>query len=166
MKKNRIIGSIILVVVIFFIARACSPRVIITREFVTCSEWKNSEGSDGPSVTIKKIIPFDDLKNKELDAIEVKDIVKNYTIDTSFCYTSGYIPDRSVKKIYFNKKNESFNWRKECYKDMETYVETISLLELDTWYEFDDILEDYCHYVYVDINGETHVFEAAIGGVW
>lgn len=150
--------------IIFLTFLSCSDNVRITREYVFCSDWNNSQNT--ASVSIRKIIPSETLTKIDLKDLVVDDIINNHSVDSSFCYTTGYVK-KEVDKIFFSKKNEGFKWRKECCQDMDTYLESIPLLQVDSWYKFYDILPDHVYYVYVDIEGETHLFESLVyKGPW
>lgn len=176
MKKISIIGSIILVVVIFFVARSCRSKVEFTREYVYYSEWKSTP-EYLRSVVIEKLIISDELKNKDFDELDIDApyFTKNFTNDSSVWYFTSTFGKLEDGKIYFNQKNKSVKWRRPYYVESydkrngidEADKEILGLLELNTWYGFQDILNDYAIYLYIDKEGNTHTFkEGYYKGPW
>lgn len=144
----------------------CSGRVVITRDYVSCTEWgKDNHSMYAPGFSFKKIsfdIPTQDVKN-----IDIKSLVDKHKVDSSFCYTTGYISDWKIKRVYFNNSDSSFKWRKECHINMNTYADSLGPLDLDSWYLFEGVKKDCAHYVYVDMKGKTRVFEVGVyKGPW
>ncbi len=176
MKKNRIIGSIILVVVIFFIARSCRSRVEFTREYVYFDEWKSTP-EYLRSFVIEKLIISDELKNKDFEELDIDApyFTKNFTNDSSIWYFTSTFGKLEDGKIYFNQKNKSVKWRRHRHVlnyDRQNGLdvadkELLGTLELNSWYRFREILQDYVIYLYIDKEGNTHTFkEGYYDGPW
>ena len=168
MKKISIIGSIILVVVIFFIARSCRSKVEFTTEYVYFAGWKN----DPESIycfNIEKLIISDELKNKDFDELDIDApyFTKNFTNDSSVWYFTSTFGKLEDGKIYFNQKNKAIKWGRPYF--VESYVkrneldwadkEVLGVLELNAWYQFNGIRNDYAIFLYIDKEGNTHTFE-------
>jgi hypothetical protein len=136
-------------------------KVRVTREYVYCSKWgKDKE----PGVWINKIKKGEKINLNDKQKLD--SLFEYYTVDSSFSY-SFYHEKFKGNKIYFNKPNTVGNWRLIYNSEtLDEMVKVIGKLELDTWYVLSDVLNERVHFVYVQKNGKTKVFERVIYGPW
>ena len=157
-SKIRIINFIYLLSIIILLNSCLFHNVVITRDYVTNSDWGSNDSYFGKAeISIKKIILTDSL---HVDNILIEDIIKDYIIDSAFCYSTMYTDNTKIKKIYFNKYHKDIIWMKGCSHDLNGRAKTIGRLELNTWYQLDEIRPKYRYYVFIDSEGKAHVFSS------
>lgn len=150
------------------ISSCFGPRIEITREYVTNSNWGTANTYEGNAdISIEKII-FKDTTikgfSKDFNFYFVDD--DYYTIDSSFCFFLHYTDNWRINRIYFDREQEDITWVKGCTTDLLQETKVIGKLELNTWYKMYRIRLYYVYYVYVDINGKTHIYKFRTHGLF
>lgn len=164
MKRVFIIISPFLLILLFIIS-CLKPRVEITREYVSNSDWGKSDNSmNKADVSISRIKLTDTILNIYDDDFKLENI--NYIYDSTFCFALYYTANWKIKKVYFDREQKDILWLNECSTDFKHTTKVIGKLDINNWYIFGSVRHNYVYFVYVDFNGDTHVFEAYTALNW
>lgn len=131
----------------------------VTETYIRCNEWGNPrELKHKPALTIMRLEPTE-ITN-ESDSV-VSQILKE-RIDSSFCFTSFTSQNAGFPNVlFFDRKNESYIWLKGCnssYNSDKERHESIGVLIRDRWYVLENVIQDVRFMLYLDINGESHIY--------
>jgi len=158
---------LIIIFALFFFSSCFNPKIEITREYVTSSNWGKSDNSkDRANVSIKKININDTTINPLNRAFEIEDVVNNYTVDSSFCFRLYYTENWKINKIFFDREQKDVTWTKECTSDLLQKTKVIGKLELNTWYKIGSVKYSSVFLVFVDNQGKTHLYEFSTAKNW
>lgn len=156
---------VIIFFLIIFSFYSCGPRVEITREYVTNSNWGKANTFEGKAkVHIEKIIFKDTINIFSKDF--KKDDIEGEVVDTSFCYEKLYTDNWRINRIYFDREQKDITWVRQCTTDLLQETKVIGKLELNTWYRLYNITYEHVYYVYVDNLGKTHVYRFRTRGLF
>ena len=173
------VNKILLFLILFLGLLSCSERktIIITKEYIQNDYWneKGRRTFDGIPVNeiqilklkLRDSVATDSLKNYSLKDYVNKGLLEIDTIDKEQNYRA-FIPKTEGIKIYFNKNYDKWLWfcyKKNKFLDNNCTKRNIGELKNNTWYLFSNGIRSnaaydngYLVYIYVDENGQTHMF--------
>lgn len=139
---------------VILLAFGCRNKVTISRNYIYSTSWEKGEYQGFRIAKIKlldsTISVFDNTFNKYF--------LDKHIIDSSFCY--GVVSNNEIRKrrdrIYFDRATENLQWFK-CSNGFDR-IDQIGQLDYNTWYIITGLYGTEDFYVYIDKEGESHVY--------
>lgn len=148
--------------ILILLLSSCEPEVVITKEYVTNSDWGKSLNNIA-SCDIQKIVVSDSLTLELVEGTTtLKDLGKFFELDSTFCYTKSFTKRSLVDTLFFNKEDKRVLW-KPCNKwEKKDALKKINTLQKG-WYRFQSVKKDHFYYLYIDSDGNEYLFERSPG---
>lgn len=141
----------LIVIIVLFSISCGKPKITITRNYVYNSEWEKGEYT---GLKFYRIVLLDSTISIYRKDFHITDLRK-YKMDSTDCYYERSV-DSYHGKIFFDREDKSTVWS-SC-KDTSKFKKLPHSLKLNNWYLFQYIRDTWEYYVYVDKEGETHVY--------
>lgn len=152
MRSSKLfLGALFSVVLLSF---GCRNKVTISRIYIYSTSWEKG-GYQGFRIAKIKLL---DSSVSVFDKNFNKYFLDKHIIDSNFCY--GVVSKNEIRqrkdRVYFNRTNENLQWFK-CSNGFDR-IDEIGQLDYNTWYIITGLYGTEDFYVYIDKEGESHVY--------
>ncbi|NBC56985.1 MAG: hypothetical protein GVY05_01695 [Bacteroidetes bacterium] len=160
--KVLIIKSVLVFALLFLFS--CKKEIVITRDYIYNANWGSKNNPTNFSISRlignKSYLSFDSISS----GFDIYNLIKKkeVKVDSTFSYYIKLNSSENIKKVYFNKKQQSIHFGSYYHGRYKSF-DTIGVLKSDMWYWIANLEMQKEYYVYVHKNGDLTIWKISPG---